>query len=94
MKEVETRYHGARCNPFIVGRQSQRDRWAPSGGRFRGRDYGYPGRARHQDLVKIAATAYWESRLRDDQSARRWLDTGGFAEELGDQGTFEVKTAT
>lgn len=61
--------------------------------RLFGRDYDYPERHRHQGLIKIAATAYWESRLKDDPAATRWLDGGGFASELGDHGTFEVKSA-
>jgi predicted dienelactone hydrolase len=61
--------------------------------RMFGRDYSYQGRERHQQLVKAAAVAYWESRLLDDPLARKWLDDGGFASEIGDQGTFESKPA-
>jgi predicted dienelactone hydrolase len=61
--------------------------------RIFGRDFSYPERDRHQQLVKIAATAYWDSRLNENDAAREWLDEGGFATELGDQGTFEVKAA-
>jgi len=61
--------------------------------RMFGHDYSYPARDRHQRLVKIAATAYWDSRLKNNGAARDWLDKGGFEKELGSEGTFEFKPA-
>jgi predicted dienelactone hydrolase len=60
---------------------------------FSGRDAGYPKLARHHDLIRMAAVAFWDSRLRGDGAARAWLDDGGFAAELGADGRFERKTA-
>jgi predicted dienelactone hydrolase len=60
---------------------------------FSGRDAGYPKLARHHELIRMAAIAFWDSRLRGDAAAREWLDGGGFAKELGADGRFERKTA-
>jgi predicted dienelactone hydrolase len=60
---------------------------------FSGRDAGYPALARHHDLIRMAAVAFWDSVLRGDAAARAWLDDGGFAKELGTDGRFERKPA-
>jgi len=49
--------------------------------------------ARHHDLIRMASIAFWDAELMDDAEARAWLDEGGFTQELGDDGTFEVKKA-
>jgi dienelactone hydrolase len=61
---------------------------------FSGRDAGYPKLARHHELIRMAATAFWDCRLRGDAAACTWLDDGGFAKELGVDGRFEPKPAT
>jgi len=60
---------------------------------FSGRDAGYPRLARHHDLIRMAAVAFWDSRLRGHAAARAWLDGDGFAQELGADGRFERKPA-
>lgn len=58
-----------------------------------GQDFSYPSRDRHHELIKMAAVAFWESYLEDDQDARNWFAGGGFGHELGEEGTFEFKPA-
>jgi hypothetical protein len=58
-----------------------------------GQDFSYPSRDRHHELIKMAAVAYWEAYLKDDQEALTWLEGGEFADELGKEGTFEFKPA-
>jgi predicted dienelactone hydrolase len=60
---------------------------------FSGRDAGYPELARHHELIRMAATAFWDSLLRGDAAARAWLDGGGFAKELAADGRFDRKSA-
>jgi len=59
---------------------------------FSGRDAGYPKLARHHDLVKMAGLAYWDAYLRGDDDAKEWLASGGFANELGEDGVFKTKS--
>jgi len=47
-----------------------------------------------QDRVLASSTAFWDAWLRDDPSARRWLEDGAFAAVLGALGTFEHKPGT
>lgn len=42
-------------------------------------------------LIREASIAYWDTYLMGDETARKWLQEGGFAEALGKQGTFEMK---
>lgn len=42
-------------------------------------------------LILRASTAFWDAELKGDAAARRWLEDGGFAAELGERGTFERK---
>ena len=58
-----------------------------------GQSFDYPSRARHQELIQIAAVAFWDACLRGDPAAEAWLEEGGFAAELGSQGTCEFKPA-
>lgn len=58
-----------------------------------GRDWSYPRRERHLELIKAAAVAFWDAHLRDDPSARAWLESGGYARLVGEDGTVEFKRA-
>ena len=42
-------------------------------------------------LILSSSTAFWDSYLKDDASARTWLTNGAFAKELGKNGVFEKK---
>lgn len=48
-------------------------------------------RERHETLIKIAALAYWDWKLKGDEEAGNWLTGGGFASYLGDDGTLELE---
>ncbi|MEM6705348.1 MAG: peptidylprolyl isomerase [Acidobacteriota bacterium] len=52
---------------------------------------------RHKRLIKMAATAFWDSLLSRDEAVRatatRWLREGGMASQLADSDRFESKTA-
>ena len=50
--------------------------------------------ARHHDLIRMATIDFWDAELRGDPAARAWLEGGGFAAELGSDGSFDVKQAT
>jgi len=43
-----------------------------------------------QARVLAGSTAFWDAWLKDDASARQWLEDGGFAASLGRLGTFEL----
>lgn len=58
-----------------------------------GRDWSYPSLPRHVDLIKAAAVAFWDVHLRGDQSARVWLERGGYAEAVAEDGAVEIKRA-
>lgn len=47
--------------------------------------------ARHHRLILDSSTAFWKGWLKGDAEARAWLRDGGFARELGAQGTWETK---
>jgi dienelactone hydrolase len=47
-----------------------------------------PKRALHEDIIKIAALAYWDTYLKNSSDARQWLTGGGFANYLGDEGRY------
>jgi predicted dienelactone hydrolase len=55
------------------------------------RDRPYPEIDRHHALIRMAALAFWDAELREDASARAWLEGGGYAGEVGASGVFEVK---
>lgn len=55
----------------------------PGGGEF-------PGDARHRQLIKSAALAFWDGFLKDDEAARAWLDKD-LAYILGREGTLSRK---
>jgi predicted dienelactone hydrolase len=42
-------------------------------------------------MVDRATTAFWDAYLKGDHQAGDWLSKGGFANALGDKGTFEQK---
>ena len=50
--------------------------------------------ALHHELIRMGATAFWDAYLREDEAARAWLAEGGFAQTLGEAGSFEAKAAT
>lgn len=50
-----------------------------------------PKRHIHENIIKIAALAYWDSWLKDDAAARHWLMDGGFATWLNGEGSFSSK---
>jgi predicted dienelactone hydrolase len=58
-----------------------------------GQDLGYPSRDCHHELIKMAAVALWDAYLKGEDAARAWLEGGGFASELGAEGTFEFNPA-
>lgn len=62
-------------------------------GRTSGRGLDYPGLERHHELIRIAAVAFWNTHLKDDPAARRWLYNGGFQAEVAQAGQVRVKPA-
>lgn len=50
-----------------------------------------PADASFQALVCSGSNAFWDAYLKNDASAKRWLETGGFARALGELGVFEEK---
>lgn len=48
-----------------------------------------PNREKHENIIKIAALAYWDMTLKEDVTAREWLTNNGFSSYLGEEGTFE-----
>lgn len=61
---------------------------------LRGHSFSYPGLARHHDLIKAAAVAFWQSIFNNDAAARAFLVDGGFRSLLGAGDTFEQKPAS
>jgi predicted dienelactone hydrolase len=47
--------------------------------------------ARFDDLLHECCTAWWDAWLKGDAKAKQWLLAGGFAAEMGGDGTFETK---
>lgn len=45
-----------------------------------------PKRKDHEDIIKVAALAWWDAYLKNDDSARSWLLEGGFTEWLNGGG--------
>lgn len=50
-----------------------------------------PKRLVHENIIKVAALAYWDTWLKDDATARHWLMEGGFATWLNGEGSFSLK---
>ena len=50
-----------------------------------------PKRKDHENIIKIAALAYWDAYLKNDQAARTWLLEGAFADWLNGEGTFTFR---
>ncbi len=51
-----------------------------------------PNREKHEEIIKIAALAYWNAKLKNDAAAYEWLTGGGFATYLNGDGEFRVGT--
>ena len=47
-----------------------------------------PKRGLHEDLIKIAALAFWDAQLKDDKAARDWLVNGGFSQWAGEEAEY------
>lgn len=47
-----------------------------------------PNRERHEEIIKIAALAYWDAKLKGDKDAWTWLTGDGFATYLNGDGEF------
>lgn len=64
---------------------------------FSGRLSNRSSRAEHdhifQKYIKDGSTAFWNAYLKGDQSAKAWLEDGGFKNYVANQGTFETKRA-
>ncbi|HEY0902228.1 MAG TPA: hypothetical protein VGD95_08900 [Micavibrio sp.] len=50
-----------------------------------------PQRKEHENIIKIAALAWWDAYLKDDPAARHWLREGGFAGWLNDAGVITFR---
>jgi dienelactone hydrolase len=48
-----------------------------------------PNRDKHERIIKVSALAYWDMKLKNDQSAREWLTGEGYQNWLGDEGAFK-----
>jgi predicted dienelactone hydrolase len=44
-----------------------------------------------QRFIRISTTAFWDSYLKNDDAAKKWLHDGEFAKELGESGALEQK---
>lgn len=49
-----------------------------------------PNRERHEEIIKLAALAYWDYHLKGDDRACAWLTEGGFATYLNGDGEFRT----
>lgn len=47
-----------------------------------------PNREKHEAIIKIAALAYWDAKLKDDQAAYEWLTGGGINTYLSGDGEY------
>ncbi len=43
------------------------------------------------DLILQSTTAFWDAYLKNDAAAKKWLAQGDFREEMGKNGTLEIK---
>ena len=55
----------------------------------RGKLAGYPKLGLHETIIKTVALAWWEAWLKDDETARAWLEQGGVNEWLGAEASFK-----
>jgi hypothetical protein len=44
------------------------------------------------DLILQSTTAFWDAYLKNDAAAKAWLAKGEFRDEMGKNGTLEVKS--
>lgn len=51
-----------------------------------------PNREKHETIIKMAALAYWDAKLKNDEDAARWLTEGGFATYLNGEGEFRYES--
>lgn len=51
-----------------------------------------PNREKHETIIKMAALAYWDARLKNDADAEHWLTNGGFATYLNGDGEFRFES--
>lgn len=51
-----------------------------------------PNRDLHEEVIKMAALAYWDHKLKDDRAAQEWLTSGGFATYLDGHGEFRFES--
>lgn len=51
-----------------------------------------PLRPLHEAIIKIASLTFWESYLKGDQDALRWLQNGGFSAYLAGAGEFRYSS--
>lgn len=49
------------------------------------------GAGKFLEQIQLASTAFFDAYLKDEAAAKKWLDDGEFAKELGPVGTFEHK---
>jgi predicted dienelactone hydrolase len=59
-----------------------------------GRDWSYPSLARHHQILRSLAVAFWDSELKGDWGATRWLREGAAAAEIGQEGNLQFKPRT
>ncbi len=52
-----------------------------------------PNREKHEEIIKIAALAFWDFKLRGDKAAEGWLTGGAFETYLSGEGTFKFERA-
>ncbi len=50
-----------------------------------------PNRDLHEEIVKVAALAFWDAQLKGDAAADGWLTGGGFATYLNGNGEFRYE---
>lgn len=51
-----------------------------------------PNREKHEAIIKVAALAYWEAKLKGGKAAQEWLTGGGFATYLGSEAEFRYES--
>jgi predicted dienelactone hydrolase len=57
----------------------------------RSREQVKPTDGRHQEIIRIASTAFWDAYLKNDASARQWLREGALKTNLKDDARLEIK---
>lgn len=51
-----------------------------------------PNRDLHEEIIKMAALAYWDTKLKHDADAAGWLTKGGFTTYLNGHGEFKFES--